>query len=185
MSGIQYGVAARNARLSGLSTSIGASSNFKFYTGAMPANNAAARTGTLLGTVPGGSAPFSAPSAGAMSLASTINAASAASGFMGYYSILDGSSVCHVQGLCSQPYANSLTVGLNQQIHVGSNVYKATTAGVTAGSGTGPTGTGTGITDGTAVFAYVGPVGMTFDSTSVTSPQTIVVSGFTITDPNG
>lgn len=43
------------------------------------------------------------------------------------------------------------------QLNINSgNVYRCTTAGTTAASG-GPTGTGTSITDGTAVWTYVAP----------------------------
>lgn len=38
------------------------------------------------------------------------------------------------------------------------NVYRVTTAGTTLGSGNGPSGTGTGISDGTAVWAYMSSI---------------------------
>lgn len=46
---------------------------------------------------------------------------------------------------------------LNALVSNAGNVYKCTTAGTSASSG-GPTGTGTGITDNTAVWAYQAPV---------------------------
>lgn len=48
---IQYSVAANNARLDAIETTIGASAILKIRTGAVPANAAAADTGTVLATV--------------------------------------------------------------------------------------------------------------------------------------
>ena len=55
---------------------------------------------------------------------------------------------------CSTPYANNTAYGLGDFVLAGGNVYKVTTAGTSASSGAGPTGTGTGITDGTVVFDF-------------------------------
>jgi len=49
----------------------------------------------------------------------------------------------------------------------GGNAYICTTAGTSAGSG-GPTGTGTGISDGSAVWDYHGPTGFTVEQSSST-----------------
>jgi hypothetical protein len=57
------------------------------------------------------------------------------------------------------PWATSTAYALNAQVSAGGNVYKCTTAGTSASTGNGPTGTGTGITDGTAVWAYVSGYG--------------------------
>lgn len=51
-------------------------------------------------------------------------------------------------------WAVSTPVALNELRIANGNLYQATTAGTTASSGTGPTGTGTGISDGTAIWAY-------------------------------
>jgi hypothetical protein len=61
-----------------------------------------------------------------------------------------------------QLWVASRTYVLNDLVYVGSwfsgnNYYKCTTAGSAAASG-GPTGTGTGITDNTAVWAFVGTI---------------------------
>lgn len=45
---MQYSVAVNNARLDVVESIIGPSPKLRFYTGAMPSNTAAARTGTLL-----------------------------------------------------------------------------------------------------------------------------------------
>ena len=45
---LQYSTTVRNAQLDALETAIGASAILRIYSGAMPANCAAAATGTLL-----------------------------------------------------------------------------------------------------------------------------------------
>ncbi len=49
----------------------------------------------------------------------------------------------------------SIAVTLNSLIRVGTMVYRCTTAGTTASTGSGPTGTGSSINDGSAVWAYL------------------------------
>lgn len=51
-------------------------------------------------------------------------------------------------------WAGTTAYALGAWVYNGANVYACTTAGTSAGAG-GPTGTGTGIVDGTAVWAYV------------------------------
>jgi hypothetical protein len=65
---------------------------------------------------------------------------------------LDGATSNSATGI----RAVSTAYALNAIINNGANCYKVTTAG-TSGTSGGPTGTGTGITDGTVVWAYVGP----------------------------
>jgi hypothetical protein len=55
---------------------------------------------------------------------------------------------------CSTPYANNLTVTEGQFVVNNGLVYEAVNDGTTAAAGSGPTGTGTGITDGTVVFDF-------------------------------
>lgn len=54
-------------------------------------------------------------------------------------------------------YANSIAYAFRRCIYANGNVYACTVAGTSAGSGTGPSGTGSAITDGTATFRYLGP----------------------------
>jgi hypothetical protein len=51
-------------------------------------------------------------------------------------------------------WATSTAYALNALVAANGNIYKCTTAGTSAASGTGPTGTGSGIVDGTAQWAY-------------------------------
>ena len=93
----QISVAQQNSRLSAMLTEAGASPVIKIYTGSLPANVAAARTGTVLATLNLPTTYFSAPSGGSMSLTGTWsdNAADAA-GTCGYFTLFktDGSTAC-------------------------------------------------------------------------------------------
>ena len=53
-------------------------------------------------------------------------------------------------------YSNNLIVTVNQRIKVEDRIYEVTTAGVTAGTGDGPTHTSGEATDGTAVLEWYG-----------------------------
>lgn len=181
----QFSVAVRNGQLDAIETAIGATALLKLRSGAMPANCAAARTGTVLASMALPADWMAAAAAGAKSKSGTWSDPGAdATGLVGYYDIFDSTGVtCGVQGLVSQAHAVSTAYVLNQQVHNAGNVYKATTAGTT-GAASPPTGTGSGITDGTAVWAYVGAVDMTIDNGSIAAAQVVTVSTYAITAGN-
>lgn len=181
---MQMSVALRNAGLDAYETATGASPKLRLLTGNAPANCAAAQTGTQLGELPLPSDWMAAASAASKALAGSWTAAAAAAGLAGYFRITDNAgTTCHWQGLLSQAWAASTAYVLNQQVNNGGNVYRCTTAGTSAGAG-GPTGTGAGISDGTAVWTYVGPVDMVLDNTNINSGQTVQVTSFTLTAGN-
>ncbi len=73
-------------------------------------------------------------------------------------------------------WATGATKKVGEPVTANGNVYRCITAGTTAGSGTGPSGTGSNIADNTAVWAYVGAIATAFkggfvavniDSTSI------------------
>ena len=76
------------------------------------------------------------------------NAAAASAAPIGY--------PCFTTGYLAEAWAISTAYEVGQLRLNGSNVYVCRTAGTSAGSG-GPTGTGTGIADGTVVWDYKGP----------------------------
>ena len=181
----QFSVAVRNGRLNSIPTAIGASARLKVRSGAMPANCATADAGTVLADATLPATYFNAAASAVMSKTGTWQDLSAdATGLVGHYRIYETTGVtCHMQGLLAQNWQASTGFALNQQVYNGGNVYKATTAGTTAASG-GPTGTGSGITDGTAVWAYVGLVDMTIDNGSLAATQAFTISTYQITDGN-
>lgn len=177
---MQLSVAARNASLDAIETAVGGSPTLEMRTGVPPADCAAADTGTVLATMTLPADWMAAASGGSKALSGTWqDTAADAGGEAAHYRIKAGAT-CHIQGLLSGPWVASTAVVVGAHRHNGGNVYRCTTAGTTAGSG-GPTGTGTGITDGTAVWSYVGPVAITLDNANIAVGQQVSVTGFTIT----
>lgn len=182
---IQLSVAVRNGRLDAIETTIGTGAILKIRSGAMPANCAAADTGTVLATLNLPSDWMAAASGGSKAKSGTWEDTSAdAGGLAGFFRVYgsDGTT-CGLQGLAAQNWAASTPYVLNQQVALGGNVYKVTTAGTSAASG-GPTGTGSGISDGTVTWAYVGAASLILDNTNFAATQAVSITGFTLTDGN-
>lgn len=100
---LQLSTTARNDELSGISTAVGASPVVRIWSGSMPANCAAANTGTDLADWTLGATPFGSPSSGAMALSglpvsSTGNSAAGGGTNAGYFRMYDSSANCHIQG---------------------------------------------------------------------------------------
>jgi hypothetical protein len=93
----QYGVTLRNNQVSQIQTTIGASGTLKIFSGAEPANCAAADPTGLLATItlP---ASFLTSSGGVTTIAGTWSVAATGTGTAASFRMYDGSSVCHVQG---------------------------------------------------------------------------------------
>jgi hypothetical protein len=168
--------------LDAVETAIGASPVLKILNGAMPANVGVADAGTVLATFALPSDWMAAAASGAKDKSGTWQDASAdASGLARYYRIYaNGGTPCHYQGLVSQAWQASTAYILNQHINNGGNVYRCATAGTSAGSG-GPTGTGTGITDGTCTWDYVGVAELVLDNTNIATGQPVTINTYTWT----
>lgn len=101
--GLQYSVAANNARLDAVETAIGASAKLRIYSGAAPANCAAAATGTLLVEITLPSDWMAAAAAASKSKAGTWSGTASAAGTAGYFRITDNAgTTAHIQGTCGQ-----------------------------------------------------------------------------------
>jgi len=106
---LQLSTIVRNAALdaiqyganTGQTTGIGASAKMMFFTGAVPANCAAANTGTKLAEFDLASNWMANAASGAKSLSSTpLSAAAIAAGTLGYFRAFASDGVtCHVQGI--------------------------------------------------------------------------------------
>ncbi len=97
---LQFSAAVRNARLDAIETAIGASAILRIRTGAVPANCAAADSGTVLATLNLPSDYQAAASGGVKTLAGTWQDTSAdASGTAAHFRLYasDGTT-CHMQG---------------------------------------------------------------------------------------
>jgi len=123
----QYGVALRNNQVSQIQTSVGGSGTLKIFSGAEPANCAAADPTGLLATIvlP---ATFLTSTGGVTTIAGIWSVAASGTGTAQSFRMYDGSSVCHVQG-------NTTTdlVLNNQSIATGQTVT-VTSFSVTAGN---------------------------------------------------
>lgn len=87
---LQFTVALRNALLLALSGRIGANSQLKMFTGAAPANAAAADSGTVLAVVEVPDTPFDAPVNGVMAKAGTWeDPAADAAGTLGHFRVYE------------------------------------------------------------------------------------------------
>ncbi len=97
---VQLSTAVRNARLDAIETTISTAAVLRIYTGAAPANCAAANSGTLLAEMTLPSDWMAAASGGAKSLSGTWNDTSAnGTGTAGHFRIYESSATtCHIQG---------------------------------------------------------------------------------------
>ena len=87
---MQYSVAFRGAALDQIETVLGVSAKLRIYSGAVPANTAAAATGTLLADITMASDWAAAASAGSKALSGVpLNTTAAAAGTAGYFRFVD------------------------------------------------------------------------------------------------
>lgn len=96
---LQYSVAVRNARLDAVEATIGASAVLKFFTGAQPANCAAANSGVELASISAPADWMAAASGGTKAMTGTWQVAGSAAGTVGHFRLFasDGTT-CGAQG---------------------------------------------------------------------------------------
>lgn len=97
---LQYSVTVRNAQLDAVETTVGTAPLLRIYSGAAPANCAAAASGTLLAEATLPLDWMAAASSGSKALSGTWQDASAnATGTAGHWRLYDSSgTTCHAQG---------------------------------------------------------------------------------------
>lgn len=97
---IQLSVSARNLGLDAIETAAGVSAKLRIYSGAAPANCAAARTGTLLAEWTLASDWSVNAASGTKSLSGTpLATTGAAAGTAGHFALMDNAgTTCHMQG---------------------------------------------------------------------------------------
>jgi hypothetical protein len=123
----QYGATLRNNQVSQIQTTIGGSGTLKIFSGAEPANCAAADPAGLLATItlP---ASFLTSSGGVTTIAGSWSVAASATGTAASFRMYDGSSVCHVQG------NTTADLVLNNQSITSGQTVTVTSFTVTAGN---------------------------------------------------
>lgn len=188
---VQQADSVRNAQADAWETALGTTPAIRLFAGTPPADETAAlSSNTLLAAA---TADWSPASGGAKSLTATAtDTAANATGLATFYRIYgtptnaDTGGTSLEQGLVAMGWTASTPVVVGQQVAnpgtVGSGVYRCTTAGTTAASG-GPSGTGSGISDGTAVWQYVGTCDMIIDNVSIATGQQVQIPTFTKTWP--
>lgn len=96
---VQFSTAVRNSLLDTIESTIGVSAVLKFFTGAPPANCAAANTGTELASITCPSDWQNAASAGSKTIAGLWQVVAAGTGTAGHFRLYDtGGTVCGMQG---------------------------------------------------------------------------------------
>lgn len=97
---LQFSTAYRNALLDQLATTAGSSEVIKIFTGAVPANCAAADSGTLLVEFDLAATSWSTAASGAKTLADlTLAATAGGTGSAGYFRLYNtGATTAHMQG---------------------------------------------------------------------------------------
>ena len=130
----QYGTTLRNNQVAQIQSTVGGSATLVMYTGTQPVGGCAASpTGSPLITITLPNPFLGSPSSGAVAMSGSWTGTGSGSGNAGYFRILDGSSVCHVQGSITvtggggDMTLNSVVIGPTQPVSV-------TTFGVTAGN---------------------------------------------------
>lgn len=191
----QYSTRVLNAKLGAFPSTTGASPKLQLWNdggSGRPANPAASATGTKIaeGTLPStwlGTAASNLQSKAGTWTVTGLSAAGTGTNAT-YARIVDsGGTNCdfqcavHTEGAS---WATSHAYALNDVVYAGGNVYICTTAGTSASSGNGPTGTGTGISDGTAVWSYVSDIGIGLENVNVSNGQTVTISQFDRSESN-
>lgn len=100
MATLQYSNIVRTNKMGTIETTVGTAPLLEFYTGSLPANCAAAATGTLLAQTALPSDWLAAAANGAVSKTNTWTATGVAAGTIGYFRIVRSGSPneCDIQG---------------------------------------------------------------------------------------
>lgn len=95
---LQFSTTARNNAGDSLETTIGTSPTVEIRSGSVPANCAAADSGTLLATITCPSDFWAAASSGAKALSGSWTVAASSAGTPGHFRMKSSGGTCHIQG---------------------------------------------------------------------------------------
>lgn len=114
----QFGSTLRNNQVSQIQATVGASGHLKIFSGAEPANCAAADPAGLLADI-ALPATFLTSSGGVTTIAGTWSANGAAVGTAQSFRMYDGSAVCHIQGnVTTDLVLNNTNIAIGQPVTV-------------------------------------------------------------------
>jgi hypothetical protein len=129
---VQYSVAARNAMLDAIETTTGTAARLLLYTGAVPANCAAADPAGLVATLVLPSDWMNAASGGTKTLLGSWTVAASGSGTAISYRIKDSSlTTCHEQGTVG---TSGTDIVLDNNVINSGQTVTITTKTITAGN---------------------------------------------------
>lgn len=138
---VQFSVPVRNAMLDSFENAVGPAPKLRYYSGAMPANCAAARTGQILCEITLPSDWAAAAANGSKLLAGTwTGVGTAAAGAepgttIGYFALMDSAgAVCHEQGLVGLTGDTTVVMTLDDITIVTGQAVNVTTWTHTAGN---------------------------------------------------
>lgn len=115
----QYSVAVRNAKLDAVETTISTSAVLKLFTGAEPANCAAADPAGLLATINLPSDWLANASGGSKAKAGTWSVAASGTGTVASWRIYDsGVTACHIQGNTTDMVFDNTSITAGQTVTV-------------------------------------------------------------------
>lgn len=184
---MQESVALRTLRVAQINTILTAQGGLpllKIFGSDPPLNVAAADPANLLCTITLPASPLSA-SNGVASMIGNWAGSATNGGYAQSFRLYDSALGCHVQGFCSEPWQPSTTYSSGQNISNINGVYSCAGPGVSASVGVGPSGTGTSIVDGGAVWSFLWPVPeMVFGTTSLSPGLNLPVQSFSISAAN-
>ena len=169
----QYSDAERNAEGQARIGAIGINAQIRILSGAIPANVAAAETGTLLAQFAGNATQYGTVATGIITTSAVANTTASAAGTAGYYRIRTSAGLAISQGTVYQ----RVTIATNALSAANSNVLNfAATTGVVVGM---EINSGTGIVEGTKVIAVTGTTVTMSQATTagVASAASIVFGG--------
>jgi hypothetical protein len=121
---LQFSVALRNARLNVIESTIGTTPKLYLRTGAVPANAAAADSGTLIATIDLPSDWAGAASAGAVALINLpVSATAAAAGVIAHFRIKDSTgATTHIQGTVTETGGGGDLIVDNDTVEIGQTI---------------------------------------------------------------
>jgi hypothetical protein len=112
---LQEGVLLRNAKLNAINSLLGATATLKIFSGAVPANCAAADPSGLLLTINLPATPFGSASGGSIALSGTWTTSTTTAGTAQSFRIYDSSGNCQFQGnVTTDLVLNNTSIGTNQ-----------------------------------------------------------------------
>jgi hypothetical protein len=149
-----------------------------------PLNVAAADPANLLCSLPLPANPLSAAN-GVAAMIGGWNGVASQGGIAQCFRLYDSTPTCHLQGFCSEPWQPSFNYALGKNCSNANGVYSCINAGVSASVGTGPSGTGSGIVDGGAVWTFLWPIAeMVFGTTDLSPGLNLPIQSFSISAAN-